>query len=122
MWLQSAPRAPGLRGGQNRNYVTRSERRYMRIIKNPRALTFWKSEMLLASLASSALAAINTWPGAGANKLWSNPANWQAPAGPPSLGEAPPIFVVFPGGVPAAALHSTNDIANLKVDTFALNG
>ena len=38
---------------------------------------------------------IHIWTGNGAGKLWSNPANWQAPAGAPTVGEAN-IFLVFP--------------------------
>jgi autotransporter-associated beta strand protein len=61
--------------------------------------------------------AAHTWNPAGADALWSNPANWSA-GGAPAAGETA-VVLTFP---PGTNTTSTNDVANLTVDQMTLLG
>jgi hypothetical protein len=67
----------------------------------------------------SAQAATHEWNGAGLSGNWSLPANWVAD-NPPVPGEAPPVIIFFESG--AARLNSTNNIANLVLDSVFFQG
>lgn len=71
--------------------------------------------ILILSLVSSADAALRLWTGAGANALWSTPANWN-PAGPPQNGDD----LSFLGGFPRQV--STNDLVGRSFHSFIFNG
>jgi autotransporter-associated beta strand protein len=64
---------------------------------------------------NSARAGTHTWTGAGANDYWNNTANWSG--GAPTVGEAAPVVLIFPGGV-----APVNNIVGLTVDSIRFTG
>jgi len=68
------------------------------------------------TLLPSAQAALRTWTGGSASGNWSQPANWSG--GVPQHGDD----LSFPGGLPAADLLSTNDLASLRLQSITFSG
>ncbi len=102
------------------NHATNYENKIVKIKS-----TFLASAVALAVLAggllsaSSSRAATHVWVGAGITGNWSLPANWQA-NNPPVAGEAPPVIIYFAAA--AARLNSTNNLANLVLDSVYFQG
>lgn len=84
-------------------------------------LKLHRASLILGALLLSlnTRAATHVWNGAGLTGNWSLPANWQA-NNPPVAGEAPPVIIYFATG--AARLNSTNNVANLIVDSVYFQG
>src|SRR3954467_2273647 len=62
---------------------------------------------LFIALSLSGRAQTSTWTGADPSGYWSAPANWSPPGVPVNGAD-----LVFPGGLPAGDMVSTNDLTD----------
>jgi len=74
--------------------------------------------LILVIVAPPLHASDHTWTGAGGDGKVSTAANW-SPAVAPTVGEAPPVNLIFPVGTPGTV---NQDVAGLSVNGLSLDG
>ena len=85
-------------------------------MKTALRFSVWTTLLLIMTQGAFGQATTNTWTGADPSGYWSAPGNWSPPGVPASGND-----LVFPGGLPAGDLVSTNDLpdSSFRSITFA---